>query len=76
MLTIKVIRKRDNQPLEGAWVGVYFGMVGQNSRDGRTNGQGDVHLDIHPGSYKVVINSSNNYSEWHQLVSGLNVIYY
>jgi hypothetical protein len=74
MVSIKVIRKYDGTPKEDARVSVYFGMLGQNSRDGRTNRNGEVNLDVPPGDYRVTINGSS-YANDHHLNASTNVIY-
>jgi hypothetical protein len=66
MLTIQIIRNRDNTPKSDARVSIYFGMLGQKSRDGRTNAQGKVSFDVPPGEYRVTINAPD-YAENHTL---------
>jgi hypothetical protein len=66
MLTIQIIRNRDNTPKSDARVSLYFGMLGQNSRDGRTDAQGKVSFDVSPGEHCVTINGTS-YTENHTL---------
>lgn len=66
MLTVQIIRTRDHTPKSDARVSIYFGMLNQNSRDGRTNAQGQVSFDAPPGDYRVTINGTA-YAENHTL---------
>lgn len=66
MITVQIIRNRDNTPKSDARVSIYFGMLGQKSRDGRTDAQGRVSFDAPPGDYRVTINGSD-YAENHTL---------
>ncbi len=66
MTAIGIIRERDNTPASNARVSIYFGMLNQNSRDGRTDANGRVSFDAPPGSYRVTINAPN-YAENHEL---------
>jgi hypothetical protein len=74
MVTVRVIRSKDGTAKSDARVSVYFGMLRNKSRDGRTNSRGEVHFDVDPGDYRVTINGSS-YADDHHLSAGVNVIY-
>ncbi len=55
MVTIKVINSRTGNPAEGAAVAVYQGMFNSWGKDGRTDRNGEVNLDVASGEFKVTV---------------------
>jgi hypothetical protein len=57
VVTIEVYK--NSQPLEGATVDVYWGMLYNFGRNGRTGRDGRVHLDMPELEGKIVILGTN-----------------
>ncbi len=75
MVTVKVISRKTSKPMEGALVAVYYGnMIVRKSTKGRTDQQGEVHLDVGPGRYGLTVNAPH-FSEDIELKAGRNVVY-
>jgi hypothetical protein len=55
MMTVQVFRK-DGRPVEGARVNTYWNIV--YGREGRTDRNGEVHLDQDARDCKILINGS------------------
>jgi 5-hydroxyisourate hydrolase-like protein (transthyretin family) len=73
MVTIKIINSRTGNPADGVAVAVYHGMFGNLGKDGRTDRNGEVHLDVAPGDFKVTVGKF--YAQNHTLGARVNVIY-
>ncbi len=59
MIRVKVFRERDGKPVDRANVYVCWGFANTYNREGKTDAQGEVLLDVAlPQDAKVIINNS------------------
>lgn len=72
MVTICVYRKDDGKPVQGAKVTAYPSGFFETSAEGITDKSGEAHLDVKPGTMKILV---NNREVFKGEVSGRKVIY-
>lgn len=73
MFTVKVLDRRDGQPLEYKAVAVHYsGFTGGSTRDVRTDTNGEAHFDYRNGDGKIFVGSEVVYEGY---ISGRIVVY-
>ena len=73
MFTVKVLDRRDGQPVENKTVAVqYSGFFGGFTRDVKTDYRGEAHFDYHNGEGKIYVGSDVVYEGE---ISGRIVVY-
>lgn len=73
MFTVKVLDRRDGQPLEYKTVAVHYsGFFGGTTRDVKTDSRGEAHFDYRNGVGKIYVGSQMVYEGE---ISGRIVVY-
>ena len=73
MFTVKVLDRRDGQPLEYKTVAVHYsGFLGGITRDIKTDSRGEAHFDYRNGEGKIYVGSEVVYRGE---ISGRIVVY-